>query len=496
MTRSTWHLLAPAAAAALVAVALPSAAGRAVPGSAPRTAAAPLVGEWLAGDLHVHTCYSHDTYCPRGDEGRPTGDYNTGEEEFYTFGGTPQERFAEAAARGLDYLALTDHHSDGSPEESGYRSVEDPGFATSGVIGVRGYENSLDGHGQMLGATRIYPHGGAGSDANVAAMADALRADGGVFQANHPADGLTAPLAGCDEASLAAQHWGYGLRVPVDTVEIWNIGHVVQPPMPVGTSNADATAYWECWLQTGAHVAPTGGSDSHWLSTAAMQGVGNPTTWVFATDRSERGVLDALKAGRTSISFLTPNGGGTPLLIEADADHDGTYEALAGDTVPPNTPMRVRTADGLTGGLVEVRANGRTVLAEEPLLPGGEVAFTLADEAGWVRAELHTEDFREERRDNCQALAHDVEHEVEPVLGQVADAMGQDAPDLYTTYCRNRVGMISLTAGRYIEASAPPPPTCTTKPRPSPNPNDDKCKDARTSGATASRIAPWRRARR
>jgi hypothetical protein len=434
---------------------------------------APRVGEWLAGDLHVHTCYSHDAYCPRGDNGRPTGDYNTGEEELYTFGGTPQERFAEAAARGLDYLALTDHHSDGHPEESGYRSVEDPGFGTSGVIGIRGYENSVTGHAQMLGATRIYPSGT--GDAGIEAMADALRADGGVFQANHPADGLTGPLTSCDD--LTGLHWGYGLRVPVDTVEVWNIGHVLQPPLPAGTSNADALAYWECWLNTGARVAPTGGSDSHWMSTAAFQGVGNPTTWVFTDERSERGVLEAIKAGRTSISFQPPVSGATVLLLEGDVDRDGTYEAMVGDTVPGGTPMRVRATGAPAAGLVEVRVNGRTLIAGDPLAPGGSVAFTVPDESGWVRAELHAEDFREERRENCAPHLDDAADAVAPVVGTVADGLGEDAPSLYTTYCRNRVGVLALTAAMYLGAASAPDPNCTPKSRPARNPNDDKCKD-------------------
>ena len=44
------------------------------------TAPAPAsAGEWLAGDLHVHTTYSHDSY------GGPSDD-NTGPEEAYILG--------------------------------------------------------------------------------------------------------------------------------------------------------------------------------------------------------------------------------------------------------------------------------------------------------------------------------------------------------------------------------------------------------------------------
>ncbi len=374
-------------------------------------------GEWMAGDLHVHTCYSHDAYCP-------PDDYNTAPEEFYTLGGDPQERFLEASLRGLDYLALTDHHSDDHPADSGFKSTQDPGFGTSGVVGVAGYENSIGGHAQMLGARRVYPAGDKKAGA-INAMARALRRDGGVFQANHPADGLTRPLTSCSD--LSGMHWSYGLTVPVDTVEVWNTTNLAQPPMPVGISNADSVFFWECWLSRGQHVAATGGSDSHWLTLAPVQGVGNPTTWVFASERSQRGVVGGIRDDRTSISILPPGEGGALLLLEADADRDGVYESMIGDTVPRGVPMRVRATGLLGAGFVEVRANGATLLTGEPLLPGSAVEFTAPAAAGWVRAELYAEDAREQRRAAC-----------EPLIGD------------QTTYCRNRVGLLGLTSAIYL----------------------------------------------
>src|SRR3954465_13587062 len=140
--------------------------------------AKPPAGEWLAGDLHVHTCYSHDVWCGLDDD-------NTGIEDANTFGHTVAEDFLLASVRGLDYMAITDHND--------IRSQSDPGFGADGVIPVPGYENSLRFYGQMLGARRLYDNGDSGTAA-VTALAEALPGDGGVFQANHPS-GLV---------------WGYG----------------------------------------------------------------------------------------------------------------------------------------------------------------------------------------------------------------------------------------------------------------------------------------------
>jgi predicted metal-dependent phosphoesterase TrpH len=328
---------------------------RALPRSGPQD------GDWLAGDLHVHTCFSHDAYCGPADD-------NTGPEEFYTLGLNVGQRFLEASARGLDYLALSDHND--------VRSSADPDFGAFGVIGLPAYENSLNGHAQMLGATRVLDKGDS-SAAAVNAMAQALRAEGGIFQANHPADGITAPFDSCDDT--AALDWQYGYDVQPDTIEVWNV-----------TSSAQVSErYWECWLERGARVAATGGSDSHWLSTVGVQGVGNPTTWVFAADRTREAVLEAIADGRTTVSRIPPGQGGGPLLLEADADGDGVFESAVGDRVPPGAQMRVRATGQPAAGLVKVRANGATLVDEVPFGADGELRFEAPDEPGWVRATLH-----------------------------------------------------------------------------------------------------------
>ncbi|HZQ26244.1 MAG TPA: CehA/McbA family metallohydrolase, partial [Acidimicrobiales bacterium] len=367
------------------------------------------VGEWLAGDLHVHTCFSHDAYCGPSDD-------NTDTTEAWTLSGSVDERFTEASVKGLDYLAITDHND--------VRSQKDPAFGGHGVIGIPAYENSLHGHAQMLGATHLFPAADSARDVN--GIAWQLRSEGGVFQINHPADELQGPyFSGC--ADTARLGWGYGYDVRPDTIEVWNIGHWLQPPAPAGNSNDDAERYWECWLDRGARIGATGGSDSHWLSTALVQGPGNPTTWVFTRERSAAGVLRALRQGRTSVSFQPPAMGSARLSLEADVDGDGVYESMIGDTVPPRTPMRVRATGLLGQGLVTIRANSRTIVDGAALTPGGEVRFTAPAEGGWVRASLLLPDTTAERSASC-----------DPLVGA------------QTTYCRDHLVEVALTSPIYL----------------------------------------------
>ncbi|HEX8123108.1 MAG TPA: CehA/McbA family metallohydrolase [Solirubrobacteraceae bacterium] len=324
---------------------------------------AAVSGEWLAGDGHVHTCYSHDAYCPPDDD-------NTGPDTFYSSMGTVAQRFAEGAAKGLDYLVISDHDD--------RRAWTDPDFGSQGVLGVKAYEWSVSGgrgHAQMLGATRDY-----GKGADPLAAAQALNADGGLFQANHPSYRAGATVTDCAQATAADTplHWKLGFSVRPDAIEVWNPTALIPP----------AEVFWECWLQRGAHVPVTAGSDSH---GATQPNLGMPTTWVLARDRRQASILRALRLGRTTLSRLPPALGGARLLLEADGDRDGTYEATMGDTVRPGTPMRVR-ADGLSApGRVRVRAGGATLLDGAALAPGGEVRFAAPDRPGWVRAILYQE---------------------------------------------------------------------------------------------------------
>lgn len=300
------------------------------------TIAAPAdAAEWLAGDLHVHTCASHDVWCGPDDGDEP-----------WTLGLSVSSRFAEASVRGLDYLAITDHNDTSS--------ASDPGFGSSGVLGIPGYENSVRGHAQVLGTDTVLDNGD-GSAAAIDALRDEIRARGGILQANHPGYDQTTAYPGCD--SSEGLHWQYGTAVDVDSVEVLN------PTSPAST----AERLLDCLIAKGFTPAVTGGSDSHWATTVAVQGVGNPTTWVLSKQRAPAAILAAIRDGRTAVSKQPPVQGGAPVVIERL--RKGAWEPALGETVAPGTPLRVRSP---MAGFVTVRG---TAIADQPVAPGGSIDF-------------------------------------------------------------------------------------------------------------------------
>jgi hypothetical protein len=346
----------------------------------------------------VHTTYSHDSW------GGPYDDNTPDPQDWYTLGHSVKSEFLLAKSRGLDYLAISDHND--------IRAQQDPDFGFGGLIGVPAYENSLKGHGQMLGARRIYDNGDLSQPA-VQSMEDALHADGGLLQVNHPHD----------------PRWGYDYNLVPDSIEVWNLPWFYQAPFPASSDNEWALTYYEGWLDRGFHIAATGGSDSHWVSTSALQGVGQPTTWVFAKDRSWHGVLDGIDRGRTFISYQPPNYGGPKVTLEADTPKPGAWDAMLGDTVPHSSRLRAHVI-GAPGAQLKLTTNGGKTLAQVPVTSADftyELTLPKGSRSTWMLAELFGDDLSAQRKAACDSAVGD-----------------------QTSYCRNRLMMLGLTSPIYF----------------------------------------------
>jgi hypothetical protein len=380
----------------------------------------PREGMWLAGDFHIHTTYSHDSY------GGPSDD-NTGLDEAYTFGWSVGEQADLARGRGLDFIAITDHND--------VRSVTDPAFDSPGLIWIPGYENSLAGHAQFLGTDHLIP----GDPKTVGGMEELnaqLQDTGGVFQINHPSD-----------MRWAAQ---FGHAFVPDTVEVWNIGPwLYQRPFPASNDNEFSLNFYDEFLDAEETVGVTGGSDNHWRSVTAMAGVGQPTTWVYASEPTAAAILEGLRAGRTTISNQPPALMGVFAYLEADADDDGVFGSMLGDLVPPGSRIRA-TVQGADGGYLRLVTNDSETLAVEEI-DSADFSFeiTMPEESTWVRAEVYDDDAGEVRSGMTVAC-------------DVIDIPGEEFGDGATTYCTNRLLVLALTSPIYFGYPDPEPTASPT----------------------------------
>lgn len=378
-----------------------------------------FAARWVAGDLHIHTTWSHDSY------GGPHDD-ETQIDEAYTLGWTPGEQLSIAESRGLQYLALTDHNN--------VNSAFDPGFTSGSMTLIPGYESSLAGHAQMLGTSRCVGPGGPASSVRcggfsgadpvlVRAVADGIRERGGLFQINHPSDGNWLKTFGDGSA---------GNPIVPDTVEVWNIGPwQYQNPAPSSNDNDFSLRFWETYLNAGYRVAATGGSDNHWRSTTAVQGAGQPTTWVYVTKPGVAGIIEGIRLGRTTISHQPPALGGPQLFLFADDDGDGNPETMTGGTAGSDSTLMITANRRPPGSVYRVVSNTSMRVVE----PSSEIVtrVPLTSDEIWARVELFVPDAQAQRTDVC-----------DPLVGNI------DVDGSGVTYCRNRLLMAALTSPIYF----------------------------------------------
>lgn len=255
-------------------------------------------GEWLGGDLHLHSEHSKDS------------SYN------------PLSKIiATAESAGLHYLGISDHDNHVDGDVAG-NTWADPDFIGSPLIMLYGAEwTTHRGHGNTFSDTP-YDHQTLYDlrDAKDVQIGEHAQQEGIHLSANHP---------------TGADHFGFSYDL-VQSIEVW------QSAIWENGSNTSALVVWDDIMKSGRRLTGRGGSDSHhgvpeFGETPAENSfqslgnyVGTPTTWVFATDRSATAVVEALNNGRVSISAnpYTPR-----VLFTVDVDDDGEPDAMMGDNI-------------------------------------------------------------------------------------------------------------------------------------------------------------------
>jgi hypothetical protein len=350
-----------AAGAAAAAAALPggtaSAAGRTV---AARTAAASTsdamaAGTWLAGDTHVHDDHSSDgSFIRQVVSQQGPGNLSVG------------DQIGEGERIGLDWMPLTDHRT--------YDQHWDPQWTSSALLLVPGEEANGSPHATCLGAIDVVVDGanppGSASHRHLQQSIWEAHAQGASWGIAHPGD------TNAQNDSVIGS----------TTVETWN-----------RASEADVEVDWaeNAWNK-GFRMGAAGACDCHFRELWGVAGPGMPTTWVLATAQTERAVLDALRAGRTTVSSSPV---GAFVTLEADADGDGVFEGVGGDELvvsgsPVTLRVRVQRAPGMQ--LLVYEAPGRTAVPLLDVVVAGidethTLTVTMPSSTHWWRAEVRAD---------------------------------------------------------------------------------------------------------
>lgn len=297
---------------------------------------APIVAGpgWYRGDLHMHSGDSDGKCKAQSGAVIPCPAYRT---------------VAAGAARGLDFIALTDHNT-----TAHFNALRELQGAYDRMLLIPGREiTTFWGHSNVFGPTDFLDFRMAAPTwAAARKWIDAVHREGGAVSINHPGAPSGEICMGCG--------WRIdGLpRNAVDAVEVVNGGTMRE------TGGADSAlqgfAYWEKLLNAGWHVTGIGGSDSHDADRAPTEpgAVGRPTTVIYMPELSVHGFLAGLRSGRGFIDIE----GTRDRLLDVTASTGGTHAAMgqtlrvkAGEAV--NFSVDVR---GVADGSIQLVIDGRS----------------------------------------------------------------------------------------------------------------------------------------
>jgi hypothetical protein len=320
---------------------------------------------WYRGDLHMHNAHSDGSCLSQSGAKVPCPLYKTVE---------------AAAARGLDFIAITDHNT-----ISQYNDMRELQPYFDRLLLMPGREiTTFQGHANVFGTTAFIDFRLTSAHVpDIDQMLKAVQANHGLFSINHPGSPSGAACMGC------------GWTVPntdysrVTSIEAINGGSLDGPHSGI--------PFWQDKLNQGFHITGIGGSDNHDADypPQTRSAVGHPTTVVYAAELSEHAILESIRAGHVFVDVE-----GTPDRLLEFTAQSGSTNAAMGDriNVPVNQQVHFTVKmEGLENAHPEVIRDGdaTTLLDASPIAQKDETRSFDYESDGkrhWFRINVRSAD--------------------------------------------------------------------------------------------------------
>jgi len=327
----------------------------AVPGPVREAAA------WYRGDLHMHDAHSDGSCTSEAGKKVPCPLYKTVE---------------AARARGLDFIAITDHNT-----MSHFSEMRELAPYFDKMLLIPGREvTTFQGHANVFGTTEFIDF--RLTSKYVPTMNDLLNEvekKHALISLNHPGLPTGAECMGCGWSAKDTDF----KRVHV--IEAINSGNVDGP--------LSGISFWQKRLNEGLRVTAVGGSDNHNATLEPEHGVGRPTTVVYAKELSESAILEAVRAGHVFVDTQ----GTRDRSIEFTALADGKT-VMMGDLMKAAVGAKVKfslTMTGLAGAHAELVRDGEASALGEAAGSSKETReldWTSDGKRHWVRVNVRGAD--------------------------------------------------------------------------------------------------------
>ncbi len=201
---------------------------------------------WLKGDLHMHS------------------DASDGQHDISTL-------TKRALKMGLDFIALSNHNN--YSENMNLPKV--PGLTLIPAVEWTHYKGHMNFYGVKAPFENSFI---ANSEKEMLALVNDAKKMGALISVNHP------------KCSLCPYLWES--RDCFDMVEVWN--------GPMRKDNIKAIQWWHSMVKEGKRIPLIGGSDFH--KDFHPVRMGNPISYLYVENPSEKAILQAMKEGRSYVS--------------------------------------------------------------------------------------------------------------------------------------------------------------------------------------------------
>jgi hypothetical protein len=315
--------------------------------------------DWYKGDLHSHTGLTDAMCKSQSGANVPC---------------PPSRLLAAAASQGLDFLAVTDHNT-----QAHFNELMQDQLYYDKMLLIAGEEvTTVKGHANVWGTEGFldYRVGSNGFTANdLFNQAHSLHALVSINHAYWPTD---VHCPGCGWA------WTPTDYSKVDAIEIINGYHehgswFTPPP-------GNGVPFWEAQLAKGLRPTGVGGGDEHRAGEqlSLNDGVGIPTTVVYARELSLPAILEGIKAGHVYVKVTGPQG--PDLYLKAGS-------AIMGDEITAATGQSVTftlNSPNAAGKIPRILLDGKPLLSIPKLDSTGSLSLQWSSDGKkhWLRAEL------------------------------------------------------------------------------------------------------------
>ena len=323
---------------------------------------------WYRGDFHTHDAHSDGFCASRGGQRVPCPLYRTVE---------------AAAARKLDFIAVTDHNT-----TSHFNVMHELQPFNDGLLLIPGREiTTAAGHANVFGTTEFIDYRLGGESARTVndVFQDAASLHG-VITVNHPMRVTSEDCRGC---GWTAENVNYR---PVTAIEVVNSNDEFSEH-PRDARAGVGLSFWQRLLDQGLRLTATGGSDTHDVDEGTM-GVGVPTTVVYAAELSERAILEGVRAGHVFVDVT----GSSDRMLSAEVTVGGVTAQMGDLLMAPAGAAILVTAHvhGCRAARVIVLEQGHAEPVAEAVLPTNDMTqqFQLPNDGArhWLRIEVRRAD--------------------------------------------------------------------------------------------------------